>query len=240
MAAMVLISAPVMYAALTAQVAVYWCYLLLFAVGLARGNAKLEQAGLICSILARQLAWPMALPWLVSAARRLRGMRLGIVEGAAMAVTTACVAVSPRGFLWSVFVLASADANKGSAAMPQPVSAIALTPLLPFARHSVPVLGVQLMVALALVGVLYRNGFLQARPLRACVLVYMAFLSLNVLVYDYYWVDVIVLALAAVLFEGPGIQRLDSAAAEDSSISETASRTNASLRTLARSTGRSR
>jgi hypothetical protein len=180
MAAMVLISAPVMYAALTAQVAVYWCYLLLFAVGLARGNAKLEQAGLICSILARQLAWPMALPWLVSAARRLRGMRLGIVEGAAMAVTTACVAVSPRGFLWSVFVLASADANKGSAAMPQPVSAIALTPLLPFARHSVLVLGVQLMVALALVGVLYRNGFLQARPLRACVLVYMAFLSLNV------------------------------------------------------------
>lgn len=40
-----------------------------------------------------------------------------------------------------------------------------------------------------------------AQPLCTTVLVYIVFLSLNVLVYDYYWTDVIILALAAATFE---------------------------------------
>ena len=239
-AVMVLASPAVVYASLTAQVAVYWCYLLVFGIGLAKGKENTARTGLIFSILARQLAWPMALPWLVASWRKLKSMRPGGLESAALAVTAICMAISPRGFLWSVFVLASADANKGSAALPQPVSAIALTPLLPFARHSLLVLAAQVLLVFALAAVLHGSGLLQKAPLRACALVYAAFLSLNVLVYDYYWVDVIVLALAAVLFERPCLNPPGSAAEEDSSTSETASRTNASLQTLARSTARNR
>jgi hypothetical protein len=252
-AAVVLLSPAVVYAALTTQVVVYWCYLLVFAVGLALGKEKLGQTGLIFSVLARQLAWPMVLPWLITLSASLstgrnlrsigislRAVRIRIIDAAAILATLAAIAVSPWGFLWSVFVLASADASKGSASMPQPVSALALTPLFPFARHSLLVLGTQGIVVLALAAALYKTGFLHARPLRACTLIYMAFLSLNVLVYDYYWVDVIVLALAAVLLEGTGSRTDGNATEEALSILETASRTNASLQTLARSTRQSR
>ncbi len=255
-AALVLLSPAVVYAALTTQVVVYWCYLLVFAVGLALGREKLARTGLIFSVLARQLSWPMVLPWLMtmprlstslSAGRNFRAVRISLCavrirtpDAAALLASLAAIAVSPRGFLWSVFVLASADANKGSASMPQPVSALALTPLLPFARHSLLVLGTQGIVVLAVVAMLYKTGMLDARPLRACTLVYVAFLSLNVLVYDYYWVDVIVLALTAVLFEGTASRTDGNATAEAPSILETASRTNASLQTLARSTQQNR
>jgi hypothetical protein len=77
---------------------------------------------------------------------------------------------------------------------------MALTPLLPFATNPLLVSAAQILAAVVVAGILGKTTYLCERPMHSYMLVYATFLSLNFVVYDYYWVDVVFMILILAIF----------------------------------------
>ncbi len=234
MISVVFLSPAFIYNLLTTQVVVYWFYLMLFIVFVEKDNLGLQRSGLLIACLSRQLSWPLLLPWLVmwkskrddgricqknpAVGRIRRWLReyIGLFKPSAFDVVAlgsvlVIFLVSPLGFLWSTFTLAAADAFRAiGSRMPQPSTALALTPLLPFSENPYLVLALQASLVLGTCYYLWRTGSLQRFPSSSLVWVYAVFLSINFIVYDYYWIDVIVMALA-VVWLGPRTDHVSTA-----------------------------
>ncbi|HEB77036.1 MAG TPA: hypothetical protein ENI90_00730 [Methylothermaceae bacterium] len=117
-----------------------------------------------------------------------------------IAVTVVSILVAPKDFMWSVFSLAAVDAQRSlSAGVLQTVGGISLNPLLPYAQLPVAILLTQFGFVGLLSFVVLRNGFLRRRPAQSLILAYIGFLSINVLLYDYYWVAPLLMTLTIVL-----------------------------------------
>lgn len=199
------------YNLLTCQLPFYWIFLTLCIVGVQTGRVGLQRSGLLLAGLARQLAWPLAVGWALyhlipqfgrpgPILPKLRWLRPHIVDLAALAGLAIILLVDPRAFYWSAFTLPYSDALRTtSPALPQPAGAIALAPLLPFANVPLLVLLVQGVAVAAVCLLLTRSGYLFKQPAPSMILIYLTFLVLNIVVYDYYWVDLLVMILPVLL-----------------------------------------
>lgn len=206
-----LLSVNVVFSAMTTQLVFYWAMLVVLIVAAAQKNTRLEAAALVLACLARPLAWPLALPWLLrrlhtlgatgqdsreGAVEVVRGIRSwsgslpGLAALSAVTLTFLTLLVNVRAFVWSTLVLPNSDADRALHGLPQPSGAVALTPLLPWAQNHTLVGGIQVLAVASVLAILWKTGTLFNNPARAYVLTYSAFLVLNYVVYTYYWTDV--------------------------------------------------
>lgn len=122
------------------------------------------------------------------------------VELVLFVTTLLAVLIAPIDFLWSVFSLAAADAQRAlSAGILQTSCGLSLNPLLPFAHIPTAVLVTQFVLVLLASLVLLRSGVLSSYPAHSMVVVYVVFLSFNLLLYDYYWIAPLLMSLVIVL-----------------------------------------
>jgi hypothetical protein len=235
--AVVCLSPSFLYNLLTTQVAWYWLYLGLFILALGTRSGSFQRTALLLASFSRQLAWPLWLPWLLSkltvkrsfgsprrtdsdptrldterrsfVARALPVLAISVWDALLSVVVAAAILVNPRGFLLSTFVMAQADARDlTDSGLTQPAGSIALTPLLPFAQDSTLVLLAQVVLVSIVCYALWHSGLLHTRPCEGSILVYMAFLSLNVVVYSYYWLDIVVMTVVWIGVSGSGMSAL--------------------------------
>jgi hypothetical protein len=211
-AAAFFLSPAYLYQAETTQLPPYWFMLAL--LGLAAGfrARRSQDAWLLLACLARPLAWAMLIsrlamggtldvPVRATPVRRRRRAIPAVIAVVVALATIICIAVDPRAFYWCTLIYPYADGNHALAGgIPQPSHALALTPLLPFVGNKVLLLGAQLLAVCGITGVLWRIASLRRNVAYAFALVYATFLILNFQVYNYYWIDVLVLIVAASVF----------------------------------------
>lgn len=201
------LSPAILYGAVTTQVPFYWLCLALFVVALQRGPASRQRIWLLAAIATRPLALPLLVGWVAHrlvqpgaavSFRRIAAFRPHPAELALIGFTAVCFAVDPRSFLWNTLKLPQSDGLRAVATgVPQPCGQLALTPLLPFAIEPTAVMAFQLIALATALLVLIRRRWLHEYPVRSVISLYTVFLCFNFVMYNYYWLDVVIMSIAS-------------------------------------------
>lgn len=206
-ACLLALSPAFLYGAVTTQVPFYWLCLALFVVALQEGHVSQQRIWLLAAIATRPLALPLLVGWVAHRLvqpgppvtfRRIAAFRPQSAELAIIGLTAACFAVDPRSFLWNTLKLPQSDGLRAVASgVPQPCGLLALTPLLPFALTPTAVLAFQFLALSAALFVLVRRRWLHRYAVQSVIALYTVFLSFNFVMYNYYWLDVVVMSVAS-------------------------------------------
>ncbi len=199
------------------QLPFYWIFLTLFALAVAGGTRGQQRSFAIASAGARPLFFPLLPFWIfrtylaggvhLPSGWRLKRWRpaLTVWDGISLVLLLTILIIilaAPADFLWDVFTNSASDGIRAvREGTLQPIGNTALTPLLPYAIASSQflLLSFQGVIVLLLSYGIWRSRYHLRNPVHAYILLYAAFLSFNFVVYDYYWVDVLLMLLVVIL-----------------------------------------